>query len=195
MPHSDRYFSGSRFALSRDAEILLATAFLCATAVIGFATVSDYGIAVDEWNADDYGKKALAWYASGFTDRTMFTDVEETLWYYGPWFHMLTAAVQSLGLGEHWTVRHALTFLCGLAGIAALLPLARIAVGRWAGLAAVMLCVTAGYLYGSLFFTPIDIPFLFAMTIATLAIVVMAGRAVPSWPSSLCAGALTGLAI
>jgi hypothetical protein len=182
---------GSRF----DSEILITTALLCGAAVIGLATVGDYGIAVDEWNADDYGSKALAWYVSGFSDRAMFEDVEETLWYYGPWFHILTAIVQSLGLAEHWTVRHAMTFLAGLGGIATLLPMARLAFGRWAGLVAIALCLTTGYLYGSIFFTPIDVPFLLSMTAATLAIVVMAKRTVPSWPATISAGLLTGLAI
>jgi hypothetical protein len=125
----------------------------------------------------------------------MFTQVEDTLWYYGPWFHMLISAVQSLGFGEHWDVRHALTFLCGLSGIALLLPMARLAIGRWAGLAAVTLCLTAGYLYGSLFFTPIDVPFLFAMTAATLSVMVMARRTIPTWPATLAAGLCTGLAL
>jgi len=181
--------------LRRDPEIVITLALLCAVAVIGLATVGDYSITIDEFNADDYGKLALAWYTSGFTDRSMFTEVEETLWYYGPWFHMLTAWAQSLWPTAHWTVRHALTFLFGLAGIGMLLPMGRIAFGRWAGLAAVTLCLATGYLYGSLFFTPIDIPFLFVMTAATLGIMVMARRAVPSWPASLAAGALTGLAI
>src|SRR5436190_2055439 len=125
MPHSDRYFNASRFALSRDAEILLATAFLCATAVIGFATVSDYG----------------------------------------------------------------------LAGIAMVVPLARRVVGPWAGVTALTLCLTTGYLYGSLFYSPIDVSFLFSMTAATLAIVVMAGRSVPSWAATISAGTLSGLAV
>jgi hypothetical protein len=178
-----------------DAEIIAAVMLLSAVLVIGLATVGDYGISVDEFNADDYGRKALAWYASGFTDRSSFETVEDTLWYYGPWFHVLTALVQSFGIGNPWTVRHAMTFLIGLAGLAALVPLGRLAVGRWAGLIALILCLTTGYLYGSLFFTPIDVPFLFAMTLATLAIIVMAGCAVPSWPATLCAGLLTGLAI
>lgn len=182
---------GSRW----DPEILIVIAVLCGTAVIGLATVGDYGITVDEWNADDYGEKALAWYASGFHDRAMFDDVEETLWYYGPWFQILTAFVQSLDIAEHWAVRHAMTFLAGLAGIAVLLPMARLAVGRWAGLTAITLCLTTGYLYGSIFFTPIDVPFLFAMTAATLAIVAMAQRTVPSWPATIATGLLTGLAI
>jgi len=178
---------------SCDAEILIATALLCAVVIIGMITVSDYGITVDEWNADDYGAKALAWYASG--DRAMFEAVEETLWYYGPWFHILISLAQSLELAEHWTVRHLLTFLAGVAGIALLIPIGRRAVGRWAGLVAVVLCLTTGYLYGSIFFTPIDVPFLLAMNGAVLAIVMMAGRKVPSWRATIFAGALTGLAI
>jgi hypothetical protein len=88
-----------------------------------------------------------------------------------------------------------MTFLTGLAAIATLVPIGRLAVGRWAGLVAVSLCLTTGYLYGSLFFTPIDVPFLLAMTLATLAIIMMAGRAVPSWPATIGAGLLTGVAI
>lgn len=178
-----------------DREIVVATGLLCAVAVVGLATAGDYGITIDEWNADDYGRKALSWYVSGFTDRAMFKDVQEALWYYGSWFHMLTTVVQSFGIAGHWTVRHAMTFLSGLAGIALLLPMARLAAGRWAGLAAITLCLTTGYLYGSLFFTPIDVPFLFAMTAATLAVMVMAKRTVPSWPATIAAGLLTGLAI
>ena len=178
-----------------DAEVLIAVAVLSAAAVIGLATVGDYGMTVDEFTADDYGPKALAWYTSGFTDGSTFDDVEHTLWFYGPWFHIFTAVVQSLKIADHWTVRHALNFLGGLAGIAALLPIGRLAIGRWAGLVAIILCLTTGYLYGSFFFTPIDVPFLLAMCWTTLAIVVMAGQAVPSWPATIAVGLLTGLAI
>ena len=122
-----------------DTEVVVTSALLGVMAVIGLATVGDYGISVDEFNADPYGLKSLSWYSSGFIDRSSFETVEDTLWYYGPWFHIVTALVQSLDLAEHWNVRHALTFLLGLAGISALLPLAREVVGRWAGLVAVVL--------------------------------------------------------
>jgi hypothetical protein len=178
-----------------DAELLLAAALIGGALVIGLATVGDYSITIDEFNVNAYGPKSLAWYTSGFTDRSSFETVEDTLWYYGPWFHILIAWVQSLGLGDSWTIRHAMTFSIGLAGIALLLPIGRLALGRWAGLAAIMLCLTCGYLYGSLFFTPIDVPFLFAMTLATLAIIAMAARAVPAWPATIGAGLATGLAI
>jgi hypothetical protein len=178
-----------------DAEIIAAAALLSAVLVVGLATAADYGLTVDEFNTDDYGPKALAWYTSGFRDRSQFETVEFSLWYYGPWFQMLTAYVQSFDFADRITVRHALTFLVGLAGVAALLPLGRLAAGRWAGLAAIVLCLMTGYLYGSLFFTPIDVPFLAAMTWATLAIVVMTRQVLPSWRATLAAGALSGLAI
>ena len=52
-----------------------------------------------------------------------------------------------------------------------------------------------GYFYGSLFFTPIDVPFFAAMTWATLAIVMMTREVLPSWRATAVVGLLTGLAI
>src|SRR4029077_15648215 len=182
-----------RFAI--DAEIIAAAALLSAVLAVGFLTAADYGLTVDEFNTDDYGPKALAWYTSGFKDRSHFETVEFSLWYYGPWFHMLTAYLQSFDFADRITVRHVVTFLVGLAGVAALLPLGRLAVARWAGLAAIALCLMTGYFYGSLFFTPIDVPFLTAMTWATLAIVMMTREVLPSWRATAVVGLLTGLAI
>jgi hypothetical protein len=178
-----------------DSETVAVGTLLAVTALVALWTVGDYAITVDEFNADDYGQKSLAWYTSFFTNRSNFDSVEDTLWFYGPWFHILTTLVQSLDLAAHWTTRHLLTFLLGLAALAALLPIARLAGGRWAGLIAVGLCLTTGYLYGSMFFTPIDVPFLFAMTWATLAIMLMAVPIVPRWPATIAAGLFTGLAI
>ena len=79
--------------------------------------------------------------------------------------------------------------------MAALLPIGRLAIGRWAGLTAIALCLMTGYFYGSLFFTPIDVPFLAAMTWATLAIVMMTREVLPSWRATAVVGLLTGLAI
>src|SRR5262249_53301380 len=94
-----------------DFEILAVALLLVVVAAVALWTVGDYAITVDEFNADDYGGKSLAWYTSSFTDRSSFDSVEETLWFYGPWFHILVALGQSLDLFDHWTTRHALTFL------------------------------------------------------------------------------------
>jgi hypothetical protein len=174
---------------------MVGAALLVAAAIIGLATVAGYGFGVDEFNADDYGPKALAWYTSLGADRSHLETVEPFLWYYGPWPQILTAIAQSFNLTDPITVRHAVTFLVGLAGLAALIPIARVSVGAWAGPLAILLCLATGYLYGSLFFTPIDVPFLAAMAWAVCAIVMMARRDVPSWPASVAAGLLTGLAM
>jgi hypothetical protein len=163
--------------------------------VVGMVTAGDYGITTDEFNTEDYGRKALAWYASGFGDRASFETVEPLLWYYGPWFQMLIAWLQSWAAADPLTIRHALTFAAGLCGLSALLPLGVLTYGAWAGTAALILCVTTGYLYGSLFFTPIDVPFMAAMSWATVAIVAMARSTVPAWLPTVGAGILTGLAI
>src|SRR5213083_1176666 len=111
---------GLAFA-ARHAETLLVLLVLGVALVIGLATAADYGLSTDEFNTDDYGPKALAWYTSGFRDRSQFETVEFSLWYYGPWFQMLTAYVQSFDFADRITVRHAMTFLVGVAGLAALL--------------------------------------------------------------------------
>jgi len=178
-----------------DGDVIAGAALLSVALCIGLATASDYGLTIDEFNTNDYGPKALAWYTSGFKDRSHFETVEQFLWYYGPWAQILTAIVQSLNLASPLTIRHAVNFSIGLAGLAALIPIARLTVGRWAGPVAIALCLMTGYFYGSLFFTPIDIPFLAAMTWAVLAILLMARRGVPSWPATVAAGVLTGFAM
>jgi hypothetical protein len=180
-------------ASRRDAEIMIGCVVLGLVLVIGLATAGDYGITIDEFNTEDYGPKALAWYLSGFTDRSQFAFEEMAM--YGPWAQMLIAAVQSLKLASPLTVRHAVTFVIGLAGIAALLPLGRLVAGRWVGLTAVVLCLITGYLYGLLFFAPIDTPFLAAMCWSILAIVIMVRRDVPSWRATIVTGLTIGLAL
>lgn len=54
-----------------DAGFLAGRAILAMTLVIGLATAGDYGMTIDEFNTDDYGPKGLAWYTSGFTDRSL----------------------------------------------------------------------------------------------------------------------------
>ncbi len=175
--------------------LLVGAALLSAVLVIGLATAADYGFTIDEFNTDDYGPKALAWYTSGFTDRSHFETVEEWLWTYGPWAQILIAGVQSLHLADPLAARHAITFLIGLSGLAALLPLARTTVGRWGGPIAIVLCLMTGYFYGHLFFTPIDVPFMAAMLWSIVAVVAMARQIVPSWSLTILAGLATGLAI
>lgn len=176
-------------------EIVVGAVILIGVLVVGLATAGNYGATIDEFNANDYGPKALAWYTSGFADRSQFETVEFSLWYYGPWFQIITAAVQSLSLAEPLTIRHAMTFVVGLLGVATVYPIGRLSFGAWIGPTALGLCLLTGYLYGNLFFAPIDIPFLATMCWALLAIMLMARTTVPTWPATVGAGIAIGLAI
>ena len=178
---------------SIDREYVATAALLTAALVIGLMTVFDYGITIDEFTSDEYGDKVIAWYLSGFTNRALFSHFDHYL--YGPWFQVLTSAVQSLHLGERYETRHVVTFLVGFAGLVALLPIGRLTFGRWTGFTAIALCLLTGNVYGQLFFTPVDVPFMAIMNWATLAIIVMARQNVPTWPATICAGLATGLAI
>ena len=50
-------------------ETVTVAVVLIAALIVGLITAGDYGATIDEFNTNDYGPKALAWYTSGFTDR------------------------------------------------------------------------------------------------------------------------------
>jgi hypothetical protein len=176
-----------------DAEVLASAALLAAVLFVGLLTIRDQGITTDEFVFDEFGPKMLDWYLSGFHRTHSYYDVGVI--YYGPWFQILVAIVQSLTDADRFDVRHAVTFMAGMAGLAAVVPIGRLAIGRWAGFAALVLCLLTGNLYGHLFFSPYDTPFLATMTWAVLAVLLMARREVPSWGTTVGAGVLTGLAL
>jgi hypothetical protein len=183
----------ARRSIRADAEIRASAALLAAVLLVGLLTIRDQGITVDELVFDEFGPKMLDWYLSGFHRTHSYYDPDVA--YYGPWFQILVAVVQSLTDADRFDVRHAVTFMVGLAGLAAVVPIGRLVIGRWAGLAALVLCLLTGNLYGHLFFSPYDTPFLATMTWAVLAVLLMARREMPSWGTTICAGVLTGFAI
>jgi hypothetical protein len=173
-------------------ELRASAAVLAAVLFVGLLTIRDQGITVDEFVFDELGPKMLDWYLSGFHGTQSYYDPDVA--YYGPWFQILVAVVQSLTDADRFDVRHAVTFMVGLAGLAAVVPIGRLVIGRWAGFAALVLCLLTGNLYGHLFFSPNDTPFLATMTWAVLGVLLMVRRE-PSWGTTVCAGALTGLAV
>lgn len=182
-----------RIARGLDAEFAATAGLLGAVLVIGLATVSNYAVTPDEFRYDQIGTDLLSLYGGGDREAAKTATAGGNV--YAQWFQVLTAALQSLIPGNHFDVRHALTFVIGLAGLAALLPLGRLAIGRWAGLMAIVLCLLTGNFYGHLFFSPADVPFMAAMTWATVAVVLMARPMRPAWGAVIAAGLFTGLAI
>src|SRR6476661_2275317 len=109
-----RLRSAPSFRLAVGGDVAVGVALLGVALIVGLVTAQHYGFTVDEFNTDDYGPKALAWYTSLGADRSHFETVEEYLWYYGPWHQILIAIIQSSRLADPITVRHAMTFLVGL---------------------------------------------------------------------------------
>lgn len=179
-----------RTARGVDAEFAATAGLLGAVLVIGLASVSNYAITPEEFRYDDLGPRLLSLYSG---DREALPASEGNV--HAQWFQVLTAAVQSVISANRFDVRHAMTFLIGLGGLAALLPIGRLAIGRWAGLAAIVLCLLTGNFYGHLFFSPVDVPFMAAMGWATLAIVLMGRPIAPSWAAVIGAGLFTGVAL
>src|SRR5215813_11333236 len=84
----------------------LATALLLgALAVVALATIGDYAISNDEEVQQHYGELIIAWYASGFTDQTLFHF--KNLYLYGCLFN-IAATLHVCALPLH----HALLMHC-----------------------------------------------------------------------------------
>src|SRR4030088_1801696 len=102
----------TRRHLWADAELRASAALLAAVLFVGLLTIRDQGITIDEFVFDEFGPKMLDWYLSGFHNTYSYYD--EGVVYYGPWFQILVALVQSLTDADRFDVRHAVTFVVGL---------------------------------------------------------------------------------
>jgi hypothetical protein len=60
-PASQVPFGGPTVWLAWKGTLVLVCVFALAL-LIGLLTARDHGISIDEFNADDYGPKSLAWY-------------------------------------------------------------------------------------------------------------------------------------
>lgn len=145
---------------------LASMALFAALLVLLFATLRDYAITNDEEVQQRYGEMIVAYYTSGFKDRSLFHFVN--LYLYGGLFDVTAVLTQRLLPAiEPYTIRHVLCALTGIGGVAAAWATARLVAGpRAAAIAAAALAV-CGPWYGSIFNHTKDIPFAAAMMAAT----------------------------
>ncbi len=145
-------------------------------------TFRDYGISWDERVQKEYGEHILAYYQSGFTDRTAVTpdDVRDdgNLPYYGGSFDLAMAAINRISPFGTYQTRHLCGALIGLIGLIATWRLAERLRGPRAGFLALALLATLPAYYGHMFINPKDIPFAAAMAVVLLWMCVVVGE----WP-------------
>lgn len=156
-------------------------------------TFRDYAISNDEEVQQRYGEMIVAYYASGFVDQALFHF--RNLYLYGGLFDLAAVGLEKLIPLDTYEVRHLLTALTGLGGIAAIWATARAIAGSRAGLLAAAALAVCGTWYGAMFNHTKDIPFAAAM-MGGLYLLVLIGRELPRprWQLILLFGLLCGCA-
>ena len=149
-------------------------ALLAALVIIALLTYKGYAISNDEGVQHHYGELIIAYYKSGFSDRSLFSF--QNLYLYGGLFDIVAIALSHIVPIDPYDLRHILCALIGIGGIAMSAATARLIAGPRAGLIAAISLTLCGAWYGSMFNHTKDIPFAVAMTGANLFLIRIARR-------------------
>ncbi|WP_342749585.1 hypothetical protein [Thauera aromatica] len=173
----------------------LAVLLLVAAAAFILTVFDRYGISNDEEVQHVYGRLLLDFYASGLDDRRAFE--YKNLYLYGGLFDLIAAALERLlhldpAGARVWELRHLLSAMFGLSGLAACWMLARQLGGELAGVVALVLLLVTGTWTGAMFTHTKDVPFAATMAWAAF-FTVRVCRALPSPPMAGVVG--LGLAL
>jgi hypothetical protein len=157
-------------------------------------TFRDYGISNDEEVQQRYGEMIVAYYASGFVDQALFHF--RNLYLYGGLFDIVAVGLEKLIPFDPYAVRHLLSALTGVGGIAAVWATARAIGGSRAGLLAAAALAVCGTWYGAMFNHTKDIPFA-AAVMGALYFLMLLGRQLPRprWHLVALFGVLCGCAL
>ncbi len=177
-----------------DGYDLAAVLLFGALVVLVAVTFGDYAISNDEEVQQRYGELIVAYYASGFVDQALFHF--RNLYLYGGLFDIVAVGLEKLIPLDPYAVRHLLTALTGVGGIAAVWATARTIAGPRAGFLAAAALAVCGTWYGAMFNHTKDIPFA-AATMGALYLLVLVGRELPRprWHLIAAFGVLCGCAL
>ena len=136
--------------------VLLAVLF-----VLVATTFRDYAITNDEWIQHRYGELIVAYYRSGFADRSVFQ--LDNLYLYGGLFDTAAILLSHVVPMDVFDLRHLMCALIGVGGLASAMATARMIGGPRAGLIAGVALAVCGSWYGTMFHHSKDIPLAAAM--------------------------------
>ena len=144
---------------------LAAALLLAALLVLVLSTFKEYAVSNDEGLQHHYGELIIAYYKSGFADRSVFDF--QNLYLYGGLFDIIAVLLAHLLPFDLYDIRHVLSALAGIGGVAATIATARMIAGPRAGLLAGLALTLCGVWYGGMFNHTKDVPFAAAMMGAT----------------------------
>jgi hypothetical protein len=184
-----------RAAIARSADFDAVTLLLIGTLIaVALLTFGDYGISNDEEVQHRYGELIVAYYRSGFSDETLFRF--KNLYLYGGLFDIVAVLLERILPFDTYAIRHVMSALFGIGGIAATALTARLIAGPRCGAFAGMMLAICGVWYGAMFNHTKDIPFAAAM-IGSAYFLLRALRDLPQprWRDVLGFGLLLGLSL
>jgi hypothetical protein len=169
---------------------VLLLAGLCVLVLVVFR---DYGISNDEDVQHRYGEMIVRYYASGLHDTALFN--YKNLYLYGGLFDIVAVLLAKLLPFDLYLIRHLLSALVGIGGIAATWATARLIGGARAGLIAAGALAICGPYFGGMFNHTKDVPFAAAM-IGAVYFLLRAARDLPkpAWRHLFGFGAMLGAA-
>ena len=185
--------AGERLARIDQYDLTAALVFAALIALVAF-TFGDYGISNDEEVQQRYGELIVRYYASGMTDQAVFHF--RNLYLYGGLFDVIAVGLEKLLPLDPYAVRHLLSALTGVGGIAAVWATARSIGGPRAGLLAALALSVCGIWYGAMFNHTKDIPFAAAMMTATYLLLQISRQLPrPNWRLVVLFGIASGCAV
>ena len=129
------------------------------------ATFREYAVSNDEGLQHHYGELIVAYYKSGFTDKSVFD--YGNLYLYGGLFDVIAVLLAQALPFDLYDIRHVMCAITGVGGVAATWATARMIAGPRAGLLAGLALTLCGVWYGGMFNHTKDVPFAAAMMGAT----------------------------
>jgi hypothetical protein len=158
------------------------------------ATVKQYAVSNDEGLQHHYGELIVAYYRSGFTDKSVFG--YDNLYLYGGLFDIIAVLLAKVLPFNLYDIRHVMSAVAGLGGVAAVWATARMMYGPRAGLLAGVALAACGVWYGGMFNHTKDVPFAAAM-MGAMFFLLRAARDLPRprWRDTLWFGILLGTAL
>jgi hypothetical protein len=148
-------------ALENNAFDLAAALLLALLLALVLATFKQYAVSNDEGVQHHYGELIIAYYKSGLADRSVFDF--GNLYLYGGLFDIVAVLLAHLLPFDPYDIRHVMSALAGIGGVAATIATARMIAGPRAGLLAGLALALCGVWYGGMFNHTKDVPFAAAM--------------------------------